>query len=247
MLYDIICNNSALRYLVQMERFGVTDDVRPGLSYPERLDLLEKREEAWEALDFRKSIRITVPFHSTSIYDFTGGAFLLGTRLHGTSRRPTAGYSYIPLPSLSDTQDQILKWVKLDLGVQILDVGMAVHEHDLIAALTMCVLSTFLIISQIHFQSSKEKMDLEPLVDSHLTLEIRLLSFATGQPHPLAEKPVIFIARKSFPFGQCHVMIEIVGEFLVLLITFPWARSEYQDMFFLVHWKKGDVHCVSRY
>jgi hypothetical protein len=247
MLYDIICNNSALRYLVQMERFGVTDDLRPGLSYPERLDLLEKREEAWEMLNFRKSVQITVPFHSTSIYDFTGGAFLLGTRLNGTTRRPTAGYSYIPLPSLSDTRDQITKWVKLDLGVQILDVGMAVHEHDLIAALTMCVSSTFLIISQIYIQSSKEKIDMEPLVDRHLTLEIRLLSFVTGQPHPLAEQPIIFIARKSLPFGQCHVMIEIVGEFLVLLITFPWARNEYQDMFFLVLWKKGDVHCVSHY
>jgi hypothetical protein len=138
-----------------LERFGVTDDIRPGLSYPERLDLLARREEAWEMLYFRRSVQITVPFNSTSIYDFTGGAFLLGTRF-GASRRP-AGYSYIPLPSLSDLPDQKLNWIKLDLGVQILDVGLAVQEHDLIAALTVCVFSVFLVINKIDFGEVKGK------------------------------------------------------------------------------------------
>lgn len=40
-------------------------------------------------------------------------------------------------------------------------------------------------------------------------------------------------------------MIEIVGDFLALLVTFPWAQNEHEDMFFLVRWKKGDAHCVS--
>jgi F-box domain len=161
-LYYLVCNNTSLRYLVQMERFGVTDDMNPGLSYPERLNLLEKREEAWKMLDFRRSVQITVPFHSTSIYDFTGGAFLLGTRLYGTSHRPTAGYSYMPLPSLSDPPDQRLDWVKLDLGVQILDVGLAVHEHDLIAALTVCVSSTFLVIHKLIVREVKGERTWSP-------------------------------------------------------------------------------------
>jgi hypothetical protein len=140
-----------------MERFGVTDDIRPGLSFPDRLKLLEKREDAWAMLDFRKSVQITVPFYSTSIYDFTGGAFLLGTRLNGTIRRPTAGYSYMPLPSLSDPQDQKSNWVKLDLGVQILDVGLAVHEYDLIAALTVCVSSTFFVTHKFIFREARKE------------------------------------------------------------------------------------------
>ena len=81
--------------------------------------------------------------------------------------------------------------------------------------------------------------------DRHMTLEIRLLSFSTGQPHPLAEQPVIFITKKSLLLGHCNVLIEIVGDFLALLITFPWSRSENEDMFFLVRWKKGETHCVS--
>ena len=78
-----------------------------------------------------------------------------------------------------------------------------------------------------------------------MTLEIRLLSFSTGQPHPLAEQPIIFITTRSLPLGHCSVLIEIVGDFLVLLVTFPWARNGPEDMFFLVRWEKGDAHSVS--
>ena len=138
-----VCKDTALRYLVQMERFGVSDDLRSGVSYPERLLLLKTREEAWANVEFRKSVQVTVPFESTGIYDFTGGAFLLGMRLHSASRRPTIGYSYVTLPSLSSTEDQDLKWRGLGLGIQILDVGLAVHEHDLIALLTAFVSPAF--------------------------------------------------------------------------------------------------------
>ena len=134
-----VCNNPALRYLVQLERSGVSDDLRPGISYPERLLLLQRREEAWANLDFHKNVQVTVPFESTGVYDFTGGTFLLGTRLHCTSSGLTAGYSYVTLPSLTSTEDPKLKWRGLSLGIQILDVGLAVHEHDLIAALTTYV------------------------------------------------------------------------------------------------------------
>lgn len=144
-----LCNESHLRYLVQLERSGVSDDLRPGLCYSDRLRLLERREEAWATLDFREAVQVCVPFDSTGIYDFTGGAFLLGTRLYSASRRPTIGYSYVSLPSFSEEEpDQELQWKGLNLGIQILDVGLAVHEHDLIAALTACVFffpPTFLV------------------------------------------------------------------------------------------------------
>ena len=107
-LHDV-CNDTTLRYLVQMERSGVSDDLRPGISYPDRLQLLQRREEAWVNLNFHKNVQVTVPIESTGIYDFTGGAFLLGTRLHSTSRRPTIGYSYVTLPSLTSTEDPKLK------------------------------------------------------------------------------------------------------------------------------------------
>ena len=78
-----------------------------------------------------------------------------------------------------------------------------------------------------------------------MTLEIRLLSFSTGQPHPLVEQPIIFIATKSLGLGHCNVVIVIVGDFLALFVTFPWARNELEDELFLVRWKKGEAHGVS--
>jgi len=104
-------------------------------------------------------------------------------------------------------------------------VGLAVHEHDLIATLTA-------------------KADKYGSMERRMTFEIHLLSFSTGQHHPSAQQPIIFITTKSLLLGHCNVLIEIVGDFLALLITFPWARSEDEDMFFLVRWKKGETHCL---
>ena len=78
-----------------------------------------------------------------------------------------------------------------------------------------------------------------------MTLEIRLSRFSTGESHPLAEQPVIFITSKSLPLEHRHIVIRIVGDFIALLITFPEAQDEHEDMFFLVHWKKGEAHHVS--
>ncbi|KAI0287388.1 hypothetical protein BC826DRAFT_1045106 [Russula brevipes] len=60
--------------------------------------------------------------------------------------------------------------------------------------------------------------------ERHMTLEMRLLSFSTGQPHPHAEKPIIFITQESV-CRPCNVLIEI-------------------DVFFIVRWRKGDTYCL---
>jgi len=75
-------------------------------------------------------------------------------------------------------------------------------------------------------------------------LELRLLSFSTGQPHPLVERSVIFIDKMTLPHGRRNIKIEIVGDFVIFLITFlKWSSN--QDIFFLVQWKKGLPHRVS--
>ena len=145
-----VCKDPYLRYVVQMERCGVTDDLRPGLCYSDRLCILERCEKAWEMLSFRKTVQVRVTLDSTSMYDLTGGAFLLSTS------RPAVGYSYVSLPSFSEEENQKeVLWKRLNLGIQILDVGLAVHEHDLIAALTMCVFPLFLSPCNVDFREGK--------------------------------------------------------------------------------------------
>ena len=92
-----------------MECSGISDNLHPGISYPEEcLQLLQMQEEAWADLKFHKNVQVTVPFESTGIYNFTGGMFLLDKSLHSISRQPTIGYSYITLSSLTSTKDRKL-------------------------------------------------------------------------------------------------------------------------------------------
>jgi len=139
-LYDM-CNDSALRYLVQMERYSVSDDMSPGISYPERLHLLEEREDAWKMLDFRKSVQASVPFASTGFHDLTGGAFFLSTRLDRASGPTSMGCSYLTLPSLSNAQHHKLEWKEFNFETEMLNFAPAAREHDLIAVLTVCVVA----------------------------------------------------------------------------------------------------------
>ena len=117
-----------------MERSAVSDDMNPGLPYPTRLRILEKREEAWAMLNFHGSVKIPIPFNRSGHWAFTGGALLLGTAHEG--HQPTMGHSYITLPSLFDAQDQKIEWKRHDFETEVLQVELAVYEHDMIAVLT---------------------------------------------------------------------------------------------------------------
>ena len=154
MLYDL-CSCPVLRYLIQLERCAVNDDMHPGLGYPERLRILGNREEAWATLDFRKSVQLSVPFDLTGTYDLTGGALILGTRPSYANYHPIVGYSYVSLPSLSDSQPQNLEWKGISLETEMLDFGLAAHEYDLIAILTACVFPTLFIPLGFDFRKAK--------------------------------------------------------------------------------------------
>ena len=133
-LYDL-CSDSIFRYLVQLERSAVCDDMSPGLSYPERLHILEKREEAWAMLNFHRSVNIPIPFNQCTHWSFADGALSLGTTLDCESRRSAVGHSYVTLPSLSDAHDQKFEWKSHSFETDVMDVELAVHEHDMMAAL----------------------------------------------------------------------------------------------------------------
>jgi hypothetical protein len=117
-----------------MERSGVSDDMNPGLPYPTRLCILEKREEAWATLNFHRSVNIPIQFNRSGHWAFTGGALLLGTAPEG--HHSTVGHSYTTLPSLFDAQDHKFEWKRHDYKTEVLQIELAVYEHDMIAVLT---------------------------------------------------------------------------------------------------------------
>jgi hypothetical protein len=95
--------------------------------------VLENREEAWATLDFRRTVQVPVPINSSRVYDTTGGTLFLSKALDLEGSRVRAGYSYVTLPSLSDAQGENLEWKWCNLEAEIVDIGCAVHEHDLIS------------------------------------------------------------------------------------------------------------------
>jgi hypothetical protein len=139
-LFNVIKDSVLLRYLIATEAACVEDNPHCNLSLSERLEQLKRREEAWSCcrIDFRREVPLQRK--STSIYDLTGGVYLLGDSRNGdltSFRRPlTTGLSYLTLPSLSSHEPT---WSRLDIKRNIIDIGLAIHEHDLIAIVTSFV------------------------------------------------------------------------------------------------------------
>ncbi|KAI0312459.1 hypothetical protein OF83DRAFT_1146144 [Amylostereum chailletii] len=223
-LDDIVRGSAQIQYRMHLGIDGLEDDHNPGLSYADRLELLQRRETAWSNMEPQSVVKIpSIPFESSGIYDFTGGACVLGTRLSQGVRPTTSGYAYVDLPSLGE-EDKPMKWRANDVGEEVVDIGLCIYEHDLSAVLT-----------------SKPEGD-GPADD--ISYRIHLLSFSTGRPHPSASQPVVFVTSQSRSLGHVNVAIEIVGDYLALMITYPWARGFGVDTFYLLNWRKGDAHRI---
>jgi hypothetical protein len=192
-----LCSCPELRYLVQLERCAVIDDMYPGLSYPERLRILESREEAWAKLDFRGSIQVSLSFEPTGIYDFTDGVLILGMGPSNADHQLTVGYSYISLPSLSDSQDKTLEWRRCNLETDILDFGLAAHEHDLIAVLTMCVFPSLLFTLTRGFDLIEAKLACVIHL-RRLSWKYIYLAFQLVRPIPLQRNPISPSPQKAY-------------------------------------------------
>ena len=89
-----------------------------------------------------------------------GVAFLRADRNALSAERSTISSTPTFLYHHSLLQDQKLhkKLMERDIGIQILDVGLAVHEHDLIAALTACVFPLFLSSLSVDCRERKRMM-----------------------------------------------------------------------------------------
>lgn len=124
-------------YAKQLHLSGVHDDFPPGFSYFERLKALKQRDENWASLRPRSIARMNIPFHASGIYDLTGGVFLLGYKGDTPSSTSTRGFHYTMLPTIdSDSGSHSQAWPGVEFESEVIDVGLAIPEHDLIAVVT---------------------------------------------------------------------------------------------------------------
>ncbi|KAG6887262.1 hypothetical protein C0992_013100 [Termitomyces sp. T32_za158] len=107
-------------------------------------------------------------------------------------------------------------WKKITVEKAIVDIGVSVYEHNLIAILTYSPHPTRITYSNI---------------------EIILVELSTGKPHPLAKHPILFISetRASKP----SILLEIVGDYLVLVMVHKLRESSRPDVLQVYEWKTG--------
>ncbi|KAG6810835.1 hypothetical protein H0H92_010130 [Tricholoma furcatifolium] len=206
-LRTCVNTSQSLQYRFATQIAGATDNRLCPLTIKERFELLRRRENGWSRfkVDFRKSLPIL--HQPYGIYDLTSGIYLMGDvnqkALH-----------YCKLPS---KREDTLSWQKIDLDkdLTVVDVGLSLYEHDLVAVVT----------------TKQIPMDA-------LEVEVHLLQFSTGMPHPLAKNPALFV-RKAYPPVASAIGIEVVGEYLALVTT-P-NISELCARFCVFEWKTGAV------
>ncbi|KAI0771127.1 hypothetical protein BD413DRAFT_551165 [Trametes elegans] len=217
----LIQSSIVLQYSMKLQLYGYQDNANSPLVIADKLRLLRQQETAWSRLDFEKEKSIRIPFNPSSIYDLTDGVLLLGESVSGIQSGADI-VRWTRLPRLLSGEDPTSQasWEKIDVGAHIIDVGLAVEEHDLI------VLAT----------------DRE--TDNHETeFQLRLIQLSNGLNHPLAAKPVIALAVIQAPprtvAGNCSVCIEIIGDLMCFLFHYPAGFTTPPAMFEVYNWKTG--------
>ncbi|KAI5827985.1 hypothetical protein K523DRAFT_277763 [Schizophyllum commune Tattone D] len=122
---------------------------------------------------------------------------------------------YMPLPMPSHPTPQ---WSLLTIGENIVDFALALYEHNLVVAVTS-------------HPDGQEGRDV---------LEIRLIDFPSGRPHPLAKQDRIFLCTSPADRHHPFLGIEVVGDTMV--IATHYSRFDDDNMpstLSFWDWKQG--------
>ena len=141
---DFIKRSSLAQYRIECWAAGVVDDLLPGLSYPDRLAALRRREDAWHTLGIRSRQDIEVPFLSCTTFDLCEGMLSLA---HPNGQTPaqlqpqagSAGYATLLLPTAQREGQADVEgptWRHTALPDTLVEYAFSVRELDLAAALT---------------------------------------------------------------------------------------------------------------
>ncbi|KIL63942.1 hypothetical protein M378DRAFT_163905 [Amanita muscaria Koide BX008] len=210
---EIIRSSTLLQYALACKAADVIDNPRSTISCAERLEALEKREDAWRTLKPVFKMTIKVKHQPSAIYGLTEGAYFLddhnGKDLH-----------YCKLPSSPKDNPQ---WFKVQghgpeegRPENFVNFVTAVYEHDLIIKI---------ISSDIGDQVDMQRH----------SLDLVLLKFSTGEYHTLARNPRIHVQRS--PSAELWVSPTIVGDNIALVVHSE--DDTVPDKLFIFDWKTG--------
>ncbi|KAL1941516.1 hypothetical protein VTO73DRAFT_6955 [Trametes versicolor] len=219
---EVVRSSAALQYAIELSVAGMIDNPASRLVPGERLRILERKEKAWRVLDMSDRRSLTLSHRPSGIYDLTGGTLLLGERHNGEGYAGTDAVHTINLHAAA-LEDGVRtngpSWSNIDLGKQVIDVGLAIQEHDLMAIVTYSYINEAQLLASI---------------------DVHLLKHSTGQPHPAAAKPILHFENIHYLPGHCSVMLEISGDSLCFLLNnyFPFINAD-PVTFIVYNWKTG--------
>ncbi|KAI0746564.1 hypothetical protein C8Q80DRAFT_1121358 [Daedaleopsis nitida] len=223
--HDIVQSNVALQYALELHVAGMVDNPASRLVPAERLRILRQKEESWRTIDLSDRRLLSLQHNPSGIYDLTGGVLLLGERRNTGSHTGTDSVHTVHLHSAFSNAGgdsrRLSLWRTIDLGQQVIDVGLAIQEHDLIAIVT------YSYINSVQLQAS---------------INIHLIKHSTGQPHPAAAKPVIHFDNIHYLPGHCSIMLEVAGDTLCFLLNnyFPFVNGHPVTLA-IYNWKTGHL------
>ncbi|KAJ7176210.1 hypothetical protein C8R43DRAFT_555864 [Mycena crocata] len=214
-LHAIIVNSVLIWYRLEQERACVEEN--PYLTgnsvISDRLADLRRREANW--LNFTPTSRhtLTLDFRTSGIYDLASDVYLIGDTSDENTSLCT-GIRYI----LTSSTPEGVEWHRVEAGKPIADFGTALVEHDLIAMVTYTP----------HSDNSEMA-----------SVDVLLLKFSTGTPHPQATHPTLHVQDVELHRGWPGISIEIVGDNLALSIVYWNDERRDLDTLHVYDWKAG--------
>lgn len=129
-LRAVISNSILLQYKIALHKACALDNENCTLSYSEKLRLLKQKEESWSSCTPNFHRVVPLSFSPGSVYDLSGDVYLLGDH---TRQR----LQYLRLPH---SNEEIPQWRTFhsdeNRNAAIVDFGVNLQEHDLIALVT---------------------------------------------------------------------------------------------------------------
>ncbi|KAJ7093962.1 hypothetical protein B0H15DRAFT_831449 [Mycena belliarum] len=219
LLHETIKNSTELQYYMERNVARVNDNPYSPLPAVERLRMLRAREDAFDEMKASWATSVPVPFPTSGLYEVSAGFFFLGELQRQALR-------YLELPS------KILgpppQWGSIPTpnpASVIIDFGLAIEEHDLVAMATMT--PTGRVVDEVP--------------EGLINLELLTMS-EPHAPHPQARGA---IEIHTSIWGLPSIILEIVGDYLVFVEGYRYRRFGSEpppnDHVYVFEWKTGKL------
>lgn len=241
-LNTVILNSTELQYRIALCAYGMVDG-HSSMSAKDKLAELLRREKSWPTLKLSKQICESGQYYASSIFRFQDG--VLVEDIEG-SGEDDWNLRVIDFSSCQNHKDDSRDFRNLPaFRGRLLAAGLTVHEYDLICfviAQEMSVLFNSLPMSALILCFFSAEFENKIIV--------HLRQYSTRDFHPLTVKAEISIEYAGLDILRFSAQVEIVGQWLVLLLSEDRSIADNLDdidvgELLLIHWPSGDIVIVS--